>query len=302
MPKKPERRNLGRGLSALLGDIEGGVTVEEPPKTTGDASAARQAVNTLPVEQIRPNPEQPRRDFAETELDELSASIRERGIIQPLIVRPDPQQQGYYQIVAGERRWRAAQRAQIHDVPVVVRDLDDRTMLELAIIENVQRTDLNPIEEALGYSQLIERFSYTQEELARIVGKSRPHIANLLRLISLPEQVKRLVRQGKLSAGHARALVTAADPVALAERAVAAGLSVRQLEKLARRVPQPRRSPRPQRALEKDADTRVLEGDLSAAIGMKVEIVHGGPEGSGHLRITYRSLDDLDRLCQKLAE
>lgn len=301
MARKPERRNLGRGLSALLGDIETEVAVTDPAATETSSAKLREATS-LPIDQVRPNPEQPRRDFAEAELEELAASIRERGVIQPVIVRPDPDDPGRYQIVAGERRWRAAQRAQLHEIPVVVRELDDRTMLELAIIENVQRADLNPIEEALGYSHLIERFAYTQEGLARTVGKSRPHVANLLRLISLPDPVKRMVRQGKLTAGHARALITAPDPVALAERAVLRGLSVRQVEEMARRAPARPRARSAGAGSEKDADTRVLEGDLSAAIGMKVDISHRGPDGSGEVRIRYRSLDELDRLCQKLAE
>ena len=304
MGKRPERRNLGRGLSALLGDIEAPVAVEtaEPPAGTPPSTAPPTAGLTIPLEKLRSNPDQPRRDFSESELEELAISIRERGIIQPVVVRPDPMNPGDYQIVAGERRWRAAQRAQLHDIPAVVRELDDRAVLEVAIIENVQRTDLNPLEEALGYSQLIEKFSYTQEELGRIVGKSRSHLANMMRLLALPEQVRRLLRQGKLSAGHARALINAADPIALAEQAVLKGLSVRQVEELARRLPVRRKGPRPAPQPAKDADTRVLEGDLSAAIGMRVEIAHGGPDGAGEMKIRYRTLDELDRLCQRLAE
>ena len=307
MTKRLERRNLGRGLSALLGDIEAPVAIDAgKPETAGPTAprsdAAAPAEMRLPLDMLRPNPDQPRRDFAETELEELASSIRERGVIQPVVVRPDPLTPGAYQLVAGERRWRAAQRAQLHEIPVVVREIDDRTVLEVALIENVQRADLNPIEEALGYSQLIEKFSHTQEELARIVGKSRPHVTNLMRLLSLPDQVQRMVRQGKLTSGHARALINAADPVALAEQAVLRGLSVRQVEELARRVPRRPTAVNPGRTSEKDTDTRVLEGDLSAAIGMKVEIAHGGSDGSGEVRIRYRSLDDLDRLCQKLAE
>ena len=305
MGKRPERRNLGRGLSALLGEIESPLAVEAAKSTRNPETAATgmpAAELTIPLEKLRPNPDQPRRDFAEGELEELANSIRERGIIQPVVVRPDPLNPGDYQIVAGERRWRAAQRAQLHDVPAVVRELDDRAVLEVAIIENVQRSDLNPLEEAQGYTQLIEKFSYTQEELGKVVGKSRSHLSNMMRLLALPDQVQRLLRQGALSAGHARALINAADPVALAEEAVLKGLSVRQVEELARRVPVQRKRPRPAVQHAKDADTRVLEGDLSAAIGMKVEIAHGGPDGAGEVKIRYRSLDDLDRLCQKLAE
>ena len=307
MSRSPERRGLGRGLAALLGEIggdigEAAVPVAAAPASGADTPAGR-SPTTAPIERLHSNPDQPRRDFPETELNELAESIRQRGIIQPVIVRPAPGRPGDFQIVAGERRWRAAQRAQLHQIPIVVREVDDRTMLELAIIENVQRSDLNPIEEASGYAQLIERFTYTQEEMSEIVGKSRSHVANTLRLLGLPEQVQRMLRSGKLSAGHARALINAADPVALAELAVLKGLTVRQVEELARRVGAPRRRPRghggPKR---KDADTRVLEGDLSAAIGMAVSIEHHPTDGGGDLRIRYRSLDELDRLCRKLTE
>ncbi|MEM6932334.1 MAG: ParB/RepB/Spo0J family partition protein, partial [Pseudomonadota bacterium] len=195
--------------------------------------------------------------------------------------------------------WRAAQRAGLHELPVVIRALDDRDVLELAIIENVQRADLNPVEEALGYSQLIEKFSYTQDALARIVGKSRPHLANTLRLLALPDRVQRLVRDGSLSAGHARALITAADPEALAAKVVKDGLSVRQAEALAKKAGRKTSHTIGQKRPEKDADTRLIEGDLSAAIGMRVAILHGG-DGGGEMRIRYRTLDDLDKLLQHL--
>ena len=307
MSRNPERRGLGRGLAALLGEIggdigEAAVPVAAAPASGADTPAGR-SPTTAPIERLHSNPDQPRRDFPETELNELAESIRQRGIIQPVIVRPAPGRPGDFQIVAGERRWRAAQRAQLHQIPIVVREVDDRTMLELAIIENVQRSDLNPIEEASGYAQLIERFTYTQEEMSEIVGKSRSHVANTLRLLGLPEQVQRMLRSGKLSAGHARALINAADPVALAELAVLKGLTVRQVEELARRVAAPRRRPRGHGGRKrKDADTRVLEGDLSAAIGMAVSIEHHPTDGGGDLRIRYRSLDELDRLCRKLTE
>ena len=305
MSKSPERRGLGRGLSALLGDIGETVVVEPAPQNPADASATppprAAAPLALPIERLRSNPDQPRRDFAEADLAELAASIQQRGIIQPVVVRPDPRHSGDYQIVAGERRWRAAQRAQLHEVPVVVRDLDDRTVLEVAIIENVQRTDLNPIEEAQGYSQLIERFSYTQDQMADVVGKSRSHVANTLRLLTLPEQVQGLLRSGKLSAGHARALIGATDPVALAELVVRKGLTVRQTEELARRVVARKRPRAAAKPPQKDADTRILEGDLSAALGMAVSIEHHPSDGGGDLRIRYKSLDELDRLCRRLA-
>lgn len=304
MGRTPQRRGLGRGLSALLGEINEAL----PPRPADGAAgapqgaAASRAPAVLPIERIRSNPDQPRRDFAERELNELADSIRQRGIIQPVVVRPDPRHPGDYQLVAGERRWRAAQRARLHEIPVVIRELDDRAVLELAIIENVQRTDLNPVEEASGYAQLIERFAYTQEALAEVVGKSRSHVANTLRLLTLPEQVQGLLRAGRLTAGHARALIGAADPVALAEEVVRKGLTVRQTEALARRVVRPHGRQRPQAgAPQKDADTRLLEGDLSAAIGMAVSINHHPNDGGGELRIRYRSLDELDRLCQRLA-
>ena len=219
-----------------------------------------------------------------------------------MILRADPESQGQYQLVTGERRWRAAQQAGLHEVPAIVRELDDRKILELAIIENVQRVDLDPVEEARGYMQLVETFGYTQEELARLIGKSRSHLANTMRLLALPEPVLNMLRVGTLTAGHARALITAPDPVRLAEQAVARGLNVRQLEELARKLPAADRAKAPRRPPEKDADTRVLEGDLSAAIGMRVLIEHLTPEGGGEVRIRYRDLDELDRLCRKLAE
>jgi len=307
MSRKPERKGLGRGLSALLGDLDPEPVAATPeaapaPDAAPDSPRAPRAQLTAPVETLHPNPDQPRRDFAERDLAELADSIRQRGIIQPVIVRRHPTRDGQYQIVAGERRWRAAQRAQLHDIPIVLRDLDDKAVLELAIIENVQRADLNAIEEAAGYAQLIERFGHTQEVMAGIVGKSRPHVANTLRLLSLPEQVQAMLRAGKLSAGHARALINAADPVALAEQAVARGLTVRQVEELARRAPPLRRKGRGKGGpLQKDADTRVLEGDLSAAIGMPVSIEHRADGTGGELRVRYKSLDDLDRLCRQLA-
>jgi ParB family transcriptional regulator, chromosome partitioning protein len=294
MTRKPDRRPLGRGLSALLGEPEAGAGAAE-----GGAPGPAAGV---PIDLIRPNPGQPRQSFRDADLEDLAASIREHGVIQPVILRPDPEKAGAYQIVAGERRWRAAQQAGLHEVPAIVRELDDRKILELAIIENVQRVDLDPVEEAHGYTQLVETFGYTQEELARIIGKSRSHLANTMRLLALPEPVLNMLRAGTLTAGHARALITAADPVRLAEQAVARGLTVRQIEELARKLPAADRDKAPRRMPEKDADTRVLEGDLSAAIGMRVQIEHLTPEGGGEVRIRYRDLDDLDRLCRKLGE
>jgi len=288
-----EKRGLGRGLSALIGD---------PIAPEGDASAERAAPlahdRDVPIESVHPNPDQPRRDFDRGELEDLANSIRSRGILQPLLVRAAGDA-GQYQIVAGERRWRAAQLAQLHEVPVIVRDYNDEEVLEIAIIENVQRADLNPVEEAAGYRQLIERFGHTQEQLAKALSKSRSHIANQIRLLALPEPVLDMLRRGELSAGHARAIITAPDPVRLAREIVKRGLSVRQAEKLAR----PAAAPKPGAAAkrpEKSADTVALEGDLSASLGMKVSIDHDGP--GGRVTIRYSSLDDLDRLCQSLSQ
>ncbi|MEL7171431.1 MAG: ParB/RepB/Spo0J family partition protein [Pseudomonadota bacterium] len=302
MTRKPERKGLGRGLSALLGDVDAATGGAPATATTPGASpgASADGVGTLPIELIHPNPDQPRRQFTEEELSELANSIQERGVIQPLVVRPHPEKSKEYQIVAGERRWRAAQRAGLHALPVTIRELDDQAVLEIAIVENVQRQDLNPLEEAEGYAQLVERFGYTQEALARVIGKSRSHLANTMRLNAVPEPVKQHLRNGSLSAGHARALLAAADPVALATRVVAQGLSVRQTERLVKATAKAGRAtpPLPADAL-KDTDTRLMEGDLSAAIGMRAQLMTR-PDGTGELRIQYKSYEDLDRLCEKL--
>lgn len=290
MTERKERRGLGRGLSALMAEVSPSATAQ------GDIAVHRPDM-LLPIEQLKPNPDQPRRHFASEALEELAASIREKGVIQPLIVRPGPEEDGSYQIVAGERRWRAAQMAQRHEVPVVVRNFSDTEVLEIAIIENIQRADLNALEEALGYRQLMERFGHTQERVAEALGKSRSHIANLLRLLQLPDSVQEMVRTGALSAGHARALITASDPAALARQVVDRSLSVRQAEALARQAG-PQRSGR-KAHITRDADTRALEQDLSAALGMSVVIDHRAG-GDGRLTIRYRNLDDLDALCRLL--
>lgn len=290
--KKFERRGLGRGLSALMADV--GVATEEQ-------APARRAEQRIPIEQIEPNPNQPRRDFLPEALEELAASIREKGVIQPLIVRKHPSKDGY-EIVAGERRWRAAQIAQLHELPVIIRDFTDTEVLEVAIIENIQRADLNPLEEALAYRQLMDRFGHTQEKLAEALSKSRSHIANLLRLLQLPPEVQGWLREGKLSAGHARALITTENPVKLAQDVIARGLSVRETERLAKEPTggEARKGNCARKPAEKDADTRALEGDLSATIGMKVSIDHNGLDG-GTLSISYRTLEQLDELCQLLS-
>jgi ParB family chromosome partitioning protein len=268
---------------------------------TATDEGARTVDRLMPIESIAPNPDQPRRAFDDSALDELAASIRERGILQPLIVRPRPRGDATHEIVAGERRWRAAQRAQLHEVPVIVSDLDDTEALEIAIVENIQRADLTPVEEARGYRQLIDRFGHTQEQLARSLGKSRSHIANCMRLLSLPDEVLAHVEAGRLSAGHARALVPVNDPAALARQVVAKGLSVRQTEALARQSVAPSKGRAPRQEAEKDADTRAIEQDLAANLRMGVTISHRDIDGAGELRIRYRTLDQLDQLCQMLS-
>lgn len=287
-----EKRGLGRGLSALMADIPQ-AQIEEAPPTTNRTDLQ------MPIEQVRPNPNQPRRSFTDEALQELSASIREKGIIQPLIVRPDPTEPGNFQIVAGERRWRAAQMAQLHEIPVIIRDFDDSEVLEVAIIENIQRADLNPIEEAAGYRQLMERFDHTQERLATAMGKSRSHIANLMRLLTLPDEIQGYLQDGQLSAGHARALVNTENAVEIAREVIQKGLSVRDVEKRMRKKNAPKSRGRSTVA-EKDADTIVLENDLSAAIGLSVTIDHDAVKGTGSLVIKYDDLGQLDDIIQIL--
>lgn len=285
--KTTERKGLGRGLSALMADIG-----------PLDAARPRRADQMVPIEKLHPNPDQPRRSFHAEPLQELARSIGEKGVLQPLIVRPDPNRPGDYQIVAGERRWRASQIAQLHEVPVIIREFDDTEVLEIAIIENIQRADLNPLEEAQGYRTLMERFGHTQDRLAQALSKSRSHVANLMRLLTLPDDVQTLVREGRLTAGHARALITADKPTDLARQVIERGLSVRDTERLAQtaagRTPKARTSRH-----EKDADTVAIERDLSAHLKMGVRIDHKGHDG-GILSIRYRDLDQLDRLCQAL--
>lgn len=293
MTQKPvQPRGLGRGLSALMADLN--VDAGAVP----GAGPARRPDGVVPVERLRPNPNQPRRHYAPEALEDLAASIRAKGVLQPLIVRPVPGTADF-EIVAGERRWRAAQIAQVHEVPVLIRDFDDTEVLEVAIVENIQRADLNAMEEAAAYRQLMDRFGHTQERLAEALSKSRSHIANLLRLLSLPEDVQDHLRSGRLSAGHARALITTGDASALARRVIAEGLSVRQTEQMVKK-PGPAHD-RGRRTAEKDADTRSLEADLSAQLGMTVAINHDEGSGSGVMILRYRSLEDLDRLCRVLS-
>lgn len=293
MDKKADRRGLGRGLSALMADVN-----LDPVMP---AQGNRRIDFMLPVEKIVPNPDQPRRDFQPEALNDLANSLRQKGVIQPLIVRQIGQEDRY-EIVAGERRWRAAQIAQLHELPVIVRDFSDSEVLEIAIIENIQRAELNAIEEALAYKQLMQRFGHTQEKIAEALSRSRSHIANLLRLLALPEDVQQMVKGGKLSPGHARALITTENASDLARQVVGRGLSVRETEDLVRKSaisPSKRKALR--RPEAKDADTRALESDLSANLKMVVQIDHiQGGEG-GKLSISYRTLDDLDLLCRVLS-
>ena len=295
---KTARKSLGKGLSALLGDDR---PVFEDDKDAVTANGAPTGRRLLPVEFLERNVGQPRHHFDEAALSDLADSIRTKGLLQPILVRElGPNR---YQIVAGERRWRAAQKAGIHDVPVVVKELSDGEVLEIAIIENIQRQDLSAIEEAIAYKKLIEEFGHTQEAVADGVGKSRSHITNLLRLLTLPEKVQTMVDEGKISMGHARALIGAEDPLTLAKRIADEGLSVRQTEALAGEAKgKTKRAPRAggmtSSSSKKDADTVALEKDLSAAVGLKVLIDHAG-EG-GKVSISYETLEELDELCSKL--
>jgi ParB family transcriptional regulator, chromosome partitioning protein len=286
-PPAPRKRpqSLGRGLSSLLGEVAHEASV-------AGGAAPGGAVQLIPTASIEPHSGQPRRTFDEAALEELADSIRKRGVIQPIVVRPHGHR---FQIVAGERRWRAAQRARLHEIPAIVREFSDAETLEVALIENIQRADLNAIEEAAAYGRLMADFGHSQEELARLVHKSRSHIANLLRLLDLPTEVQAMVVAGTLSMGHARALVTAADPAALAEEVVRRKLSVRETERLAqshraRPAPRPRAAP--------DADIAALERQLSELLGVPVAVRHAGDSGS--VTLSYSSLDQLDMICQRL--
>jgi ParB family transcriptional regulator, chromosome partitioning protein len=290
MAEEATRSRLGRGLAALIGDVGAESSVERP-----------RGQRRLPIGALRPNARNPRRSFSNTELDELAASLRERGIIQPIIARPVRGLADAYEIIAGERRWRAAQRIGMHEVPVVVIEATDAEALQIAIIENVQRTDLNPLEEAEGYRALMEEFGNSQDEIAKIVGKSRSHVANTLRLLKLPDTVKYHIHNGALSAGHARMLVGQPNAHELAEEIIARGLNVRQVEALARETGRKgatshRRDPRGRG--DKSTDTMALEKRLSDALGLVVSIDHRGERGV--MSIRYRSVDQLDDVVRRL--
>lgn len=285
-------RRLGRGLAALIGDVG---------EDDGAVDRAR-GQRRVPVEFLRPNRANPRRHFSDEDLEDLSASVREKGIIQPILVRSVMGEVDSFEIIAGERRWRAAQRAGLHDVPIVVLEVSDREALELAIIENVQRADLNAIEEAQGYESLIASYSYTQQDLAKIIGKSRSHIANTMRLLKLPDEVRTQVLDGRLSAGHARALLAVPDPVSAARHVVERGLSVRDTEALAQ-TDDGSNGAKPARnkaRAGKDQDTIALESALSDSLGLAVRIEHRG--AGGQMSIRYDSLDQLDHLCRRLRD
>ncbi|XBQ17210.1 MAG: ParB/RepB/Spo0J family partition protein [Oceanicaulis sp.] len=296
---KPRNRGLGRGLSALLGEGEAAEAVRGEAQDTGPVRGA--GVRMIPVELIEPNPDQPRKVFDEEKLAELAESVADKGVLQPLLVRPLPGPAERYQIVAGERRWRAAQAARLHEAPCVVRELTDRETLEIAIVENVQRSDLNPVDEARALKQLVDSFGHTQEDVARAVGKSRAHVANMLRLLSLPAPVLDRLAAGEISAGHARAIATAPDPAALADKVVAEGLSVRAAEKLAREtLGRSERKGGSTPPSAKDADTRALEADLSARLGLEVEIDAKGERGA--LTVKFATLEQLDEICRRLTQ
>ncbi|MGE0046420.1 MAG: ParB/RepB/Spo0J family partition protein [Hyphomonadaceae bacterium] len=278
--------------------VQAAAPIQAAPPTAGLEPSPR----GIPIELVQRNPNQPRKHFDEKELNELAESIRVHGILQPILVRPIASAPGRYEIVAGERRWRASQKAGLHTIPAVIRELDEVEILEIGIIENVQRQDLNPIEEAQGYQALIDRFSRTQQEIADVVGKSRPHIANMLRLLALPGSILDMVRDGRLSAGHARAILTAPDPQGLAEKAIREGLNVREVERLASAAKDARDGARVHPSappIEKDADTRELERNLSNALGLEVTI--SDKNGQGEVKIAYKTLEQLDDVARRIS-
>lgn len=297
MGKTFRQSGLGRGLSALIGEED---LQFKKPKGQGSQSG-NMAGEVVPIELLKPNPDQPRRDFAPEEMKELANSISRNGVIQPLIVRPNPENEGDFQIVAGERRWRAAQMAQLHEVPVIVRELSDTESLQIAIIENIQRADLNAIEEAEAYKMFSDRFCHTQEELAEALGRSRSHIANLMRLLGLPAEVQKYVRDGLLSAGHARALVPASDPLKLANEIIKKGLSVRHAEKLVKQAATVTGQGTRKKPAD-DADTKVLAESLSANLNSNVRFKLSKSGKTGQIMIGFRSLKHLDEICEALMD
>ncbi len=282
---------LGRGLAALIGEMD------QPVQSKTNRT---QADNMVAIELVQANPNNPRRAFSDDELRDLANSIRQHGVVQPILVRPSSGSGEFqYEIIAGERRWRAAQLAELHNIPVIIRKVEDKQALEIAIVENVQRADLNPIEESMGYQQLIDDHQYTQNDLAQVIGKSRSHVANTLRLLKLPQNVRAMVSTGAISAGHARALVTADNPEELAKRIAHEGLSVRQVEALMQ--PKPTKAPAEKVESASDADTKALEKSLSDLLGLKVAVAFK-PDGSGEVKIKYQSLEQLDDICRRLQQ
>ena len=290
-----KNKRLGRGLAALIGD--------QAPEAAPPPERVLRDTRKVPIEHLEPNPRNPRKTFTEKDLDDLADSLRAKGIVQPILVRPAAGKPDRFEIIAGERRWRAAQKAGLHEAPVIVRDVTDQEALELAIIENVQRADLNPIEEAMGYEQLTAEFSYSQGELAKVIGKSRSHVANTMRLLKLPNSVKDYLAEGLLTAGHARALITVDDPGALAELIVEKGLTVRDAEKISQdpdALEKLKGNKPPAAKPEKDSDTKALEKKLADVLGLKVVVGHKPGKESGDLKIKYSSLEQLDEICRKL--
>ncbi len=286
-----DSKRLGRGLAALLGSAPEPTAAADPPPRSSQRKA--------PIAFLRANPRNPRKNFNEGEIEDLAASVRERGVIQPILVRTAPGAADAFEIIAGERRWRAAQRAGLHEVPIIVIEASDKDALAIAIIENVQRADLNPLEEATGYLQLMEEHGYSQAEVAHILGKSRSHIANTLRLLNLPNEARALLASGDITAGHARALLALPDPDAVARRIVAEGLTVRDVERLSQAPAAPTEKAAPKKLLDKaDADTRALEKRLSLALGVKVAVRHDGERGE--LKIAFANFEQLDDLCRRL--
>ena len=279
-----QKKGLGRGLSSLMGDVE--IPLNETSNKSSDTR--------IPISKLRANPLQPRRLFNKESINELAASIKSKGLVQPILVRPSEKNPGDYEIIAGERRWRAAQIAQLHEMPAVIKNLNDVESLEIAIIENVQRSDLTVIEEAAGYKKLIESYGHTQEQLSEIVGKSRSHVANIMRLLTLPQSIQDMITEGKISAGHARAIMNSAFPEKLAEKIVSENLSVREAESIAKQ-----RKNQIKKVRLKDPDTVDLENSLSQKLGLNVEINHKGNKG-GHIKIDYKNLDQLELVTKKL--
>ncbi len=289
---KEKRLGLGKGLSTLLGSDEGAHFSEEV-----DVS---EHISFIDISALSPSPFQPRQVFSPEAIEDLVDSIKEKGILQPLLVRRSPENPQRYEIIAGERRWRAAKEADLNEVPVIIKDFNDKETLEVALVENLQRQDLSPLEEAEGYRRLLEEFSHTQEELSKVIGKSRSHIANTVRLLGLPEKVKGYIEKGELSAGHARALINAKHPEALAEKIVAKGLNVRQTEQLAKEDKSPAKLAvnTPKNRPEKDADIREIEAELSRALNMSVVITV--KNNSGTVNIRFKNLEELDDIVQSL--